>query len=226
MSTEKRFVLFMVLSVLILVGAPMLMERFGLIPRPQPPVAEEEPAAKPEAIAGKEKARADASKAKGQKPALVATKDDETDQPRPKDEVKPKDEARTPDVPLVGSGKLVLGSLADKTGQGYRFRVDFDQKGAGVLALASALHEAEIVEGLPRNRPLELIQPEMAAPPSFALNLASLGGPNDPDGSIRLDDRHWEVVVDAQGRFVRPLIEDKVDVGQELVFRTKDGSPA
>ncbi|HWE38252.1 MAG TPA: membrane protein insertase YidC [Isosphaeraceae bacterium] len=172
MSTEKRFILFIVLTFFIFYGAPILLDKLGLAPAPAPVV--EEPAEKdgkakdakapvkgPEKVAdaGKDQAKAGDANAKGKAKAEEA--------PKPKATA-----LKPPAVPIVPEDELVLGSTAKDSG--YKLRVDLSQRGAGVRSIASALFEAERVEGLPRHRPLQILQEDLdrRTLPSFAMALA------------------------------------------------------
>jgi YidC/Oxa1 family membrane protein insertase len=219
MSNEKRLVLFFVLAVVMMWGTQALMGRLGLLPK-RPEVAQVE-APKPEPAK---------PEAEGEKPAAKPG-----EPPNANPEIKPAPEAK---VALARPAELVLGSATDRTAGGYRLEVLLDQRGAGVAAIQSSRQEAEFAEGKPRNRPLELIRPDLdsAAPPSFALDVSRPLAREDagPDvlslperKSILPFERLWELARDEQGRAVRPVTginqkKQRVE-GQEIVFKTTVG---
>lgn len=226
MSSEKRLVLFLVLSMALMFGTKELMDRFGLTP-PPPPARDFDPAvAKP-------------GDPKAANPAVVAAapevKVTVAEQAAPKP-------GNPPPLAVVPPNELVLGSTADGSDAGYRMELRLEQAGAGVATLASSRYDAELVDGQKARRPLRLIQPNPKSPPSFALNLAKAKAetgvgtdepaatPPGPAAAPGLDSRTWEVVRDDKGRAVRPISKPdpatkKAVEGQELVFRSPPGEP-
>ena len=218
MSTEKRTVLFVVLSLASVYGSTYLLTKTGVIKPPPPPdpaaVAEAE---KPEAPAVKvvEKPKADAAAS------------------APAAEVKPA-AANAVDAKRVDPEALVMGSVDGLSAAGYRMQVKLDQRGAGVATIRLAGHDAEAEFGKRRDQKLDLIAPQEGIPPSFALNLDRLNAVavGDEDNlaavkALQLDDRLWEVVPDAQGRLVAPVLDAKgVEIGRRVSLRTSVGEPA
>jgi YidC/Oxa1 family membrane protein insertase len=222
MSTEKRLVLFIVLSMTCMLGMQALMVRFGWIKSAPPAAAPANPVAAkgaPPAVAAK---KGDAAG----KPAIAAAKPEkEADKAKPKAE--PEAKPKAPQVEIVKADQLVLGRLGKDSP--YNLQVRIDQFGGGIASIDSSRFEAEFVDGKPVNRPLQLIQPDPAVPPSFGMNLVLLSagkgaGPLDPNGNglgeLRLDLKPWEVVRDEKGRVVRDI-----EGGQEIVLRAKAGNP-
>jgi YidC/Oxa1 family membrane protein insertase len=242
MNTEKnRFLLFIVLAVISFWGMTELTKRLGL--NPPPP--------KRNAIAGKP-AEAEKGKAKDL-PAGVAKDAEKTPAPaagtdkdaKPAVAQDAEKNAKAPelDVPkiaVVPPAEMVLGSTDKKSG--YHLRVQLSQKGAGVDTLASALFDAERVEGQ-KEAPLELIQRDKNArhPLSFAMTLrrnedvGKNAAKDDEDAdpaaaaelvigppAVSLDAMPWEVVKDGKNPAVRAT--PKGD-GQEIQFRATTPGP-
>jgi YidC/Oxa1 family membrane protein insertase len=261
MSREQRFLFFISASLIIVFGWPYVAEKMGWAPKPVPKAvadakkagaegkknpleAEKDAAKKPldpakaDHPVGDDKAAADAKSDKlsgdPKAPAPVVKADAPKDQPGAK-----KDE----EAELIEPDQLVLGSLAEKTKQGYQLQVQIEQKGAGVASIASSRYDAEFVDGRPRKRPLQLIEPDPLAPASFSLIWVApekKAAPAQDDKQtdddeadsattldsdrIPLDFQVWKVVRDAKGRVVHPLevVDDKTGVkreGQEIVLR-------
>jgi YidC/Oxa1 family membrane protein insertase len=232
MSPEKRLVLFFVLSVGMMLTTQMLLERWGLIPKPVPPQAalvdapaKDKPGDPAKAPADPKKADlAVAAKAKADAPkelaASIVAKGDET-----------------PDVPAVTVAELTLGSTAPESG--YAFEVRLTQEGAGVANLRSSKFDAELDDNRrAAHKPLSFIEskPDDTAPPSLTFRLVQTDAAGaETLAPSPLDLRRWEVVRDDKGRTVRPVFADSKDaaaarpgteIGQEIVFRTKVTSPA
>lgn len=227
MSTEKRTVLFFILTFLLLIGTQPLLVTLGIVPPPPAAVEEDEPEevdairAEPgriSAFAGEPGGVTAFAPEGPAEPALA---------PLPEEQAEAIAKA-APEVEAVAPDRLVLGDAdpSVKPGLGYHLRVDLDQRGASVAAITLAYHEAEPVRGLPRGRRLRLIQAAGApldVPPPFALSLLLPGEDADSTREVPLDDRRWEVVPDSQGRVVRDLPADPeaaLAPGQEIVFRT------
>lgn len=231
MSTEKRLVLFLLLSVATMYGMQILLDQLGMLPKPPeraPIVAKADPP-KPDDGADPEAEPVDEPEA-----ADVAQAD-----PAPADDGEvPADMAEegARELALADPDELVLGSIDPKSP--YHLEARFDQRGAGIASMRSSRYEAEIVDNRPRGRPLDLIHERLDpfAPPSFALNLfleddeaeeRQPAGLKDAralmDGPLDLHELLWEVVRDEQGRAARSVsgeIENGQAVeGQELVFR-------
>lgn len=240
MRTEKRTVLFFILSVLILIGSQPLLQWLGLIPPPPAPVVEEE--APEDRVAG-DLARVPAFAGEPASVLAFATGDaaepsvarvdvqiEEEAEAKAEAETKPAAGAKAPEVAPVDADQLILGAANPKADplQDYKMRVDLVQRGAGVLAITLAQHAAEPIPGQPRNARLPLLQAADApadVPPPFAIELILPDPEGDPEKSraIPLDDRLWEAVPDEQGRLVRPVAADApaglLD-GQSIVFQT------
>lgn len=230
MSMEKRLVLFLILSVASLWGMQFLMGQLGMLPPPRPPVAQA-----PEAP----------GKAADAKPDEIASATPVAEKPEAKagaePEVKPdapKPEEAAPEVALVRLTERTLGSASDHKAGGYRLELVIDQHGGGVESLRSSRIEAEIKEGMPRNRPLELIQgePSNTHPNSFTMTVRSahdadgnpVPTPEPGPGGLVVGPSAavlWEVVRDDQGRAIRPIsrphpVTKVATEGQEIVLRS------
>lgn len=237
MNLERRLVLFLVVSVLIMWGMPLLMDQMGLLPKrpPRPAVAQ-----------GKAEAKApDGTPKPAASDVASAAKPDDAKSQAP-GEPPAGPTLSAPKVEPVEADRLVLGSTSPKSP--YHLEVRLTQRGAGVTSLRSSRYEAEIVEGRRRGQPLNLIQSDPDAPASFSLNLVrpterpdapadTPAGKEDPAladmGSgreqILLEERDWEVVPDPQGRLVRPVSRPAAKgqpavVGQAVVFRSEVAS--
>ena len=252
MTNEKRFVLFVTIVFLWMMGANYFF------PRRKPALM---PAA--EKAKGKDGLQElDLSKAFG--PA--AGKEDKNDKSKPgteKNKEAIKNEAKAtvaagptkPEVELVKVTDLVLGSVKDKSAGGYRIEAQLDQKGAGIYSVYSSRYDAEpeenVARGMAPKRPLRLIDRHKHWPPSLALTLSQGNGTEAPaaaaDGqegeaaeneSLRkaaaeaedtLDSVLWTVGRDDNGRTVQsvpgidPLTKAPI-TGQMVVFTTKASS--
>jgi YidC/Oxa1 family membrane protein insertase len=230
MSNEKRFVLFIALMFLWMLGFPYVMGLLGLTPPPK------KAPAPPIAAGGAEKKGEAEKKAGPEAP--------------PQEPVKVKEPRATPaavaeapkkaEVALVEESELVLGSETDTSPTGYRLQAQLTQKGAGVESLSSSRFDAEYEDGVAIKRPLQLIKKDTIGPSSFSLTLnASADGeapavpPADDDVAVAargaedwLDSVTWEVVRDDQGRIRRPVsVTDPANnaavEGEAIVFRAK-----
>jgi YidC/Oxa1 family membrane protein insertase len=234
MSTEKRLVLFLILSVFSLWGMQFLMGRLGLLPPPRRPAVAQAPAAPgkgQDAAAKPADADAAATKPDAVKPEALAGA------ARPADAT-PEPEGAAPEVALVPEAERTLGSIADRTPGGYRLELVIDQRGAGVERLRSSRIESEIKEGVPKGRPLELIQadPRHAHPDSFSVAVrpakdaeGNAVAPPEPGPAGLVAGPSaatlWEVVRDEQGLAVRPVTKPDATTkatvtGQEIVLRS------
>jgi YidC/Oxa1 family membrane protein insertase len=222
MSTEKRLVAFVILSVTLMFGMNFVLDRLGMLPKPKPQVAQQKETIKPadEPVAQKdEKPGAEAEQAPADKPADVAAKD--------APEIKPV----TPPTVLVDPRMLVLGSEKDNTPGGYRLQVQLSQRGAGVAKLTSSRIDAEFEEGKPRHRPLTFIASDPKSVPSFSLNQVSVNVPNPGDEDldkaqvVPLKNVLWDVVLGKDGKAVHPIVSKTGKEGQEIQFRAVAGTP-
>ena len=234
MSSEKRLLLFLVLTFSSILGIQFVMDKV-YPPPPRPKAAPVAPAPAP--------SEAETEKAKS---AGIAKTPADGDASEKKAEPKPKPSAPPPAVAGAADEikrielPLVLGSMADKAPAGYFLEVRLEQNGAGVSSVASSRYEAEFVEGKPRHRPLQILEENRKELPSLALSLLpfdakprrSEGGDENeieaPESEIALDQMLWEVVPDDRGRLVRPIPADAkpgAESGQEVVFRAKVGAP-
>ena len=219
MSSQKRLLLFFVLSFLMVYGTQALMERMGLIqpPKPAPGVAKQDPA----------------------RPAVA-----EAD-PRPGDAAKPRAPANAPQAgaakrtepEAVKASELVLGADDDPDPKAYRLQVQLDQAGAAVRQIDSARYDGETADGIPdHKKALALVRPDAfsRAPLSFATTFRDASRPA-ADGSFPLgetdhDLRRWEVVRDKGGAVRRAITKKRDDgsqvEGQEIAFRSTLDDPA
>ncbi len=224
MSSQKRQVLFVVLSIILMVGIQVLMDRLGLNPPPPPPKPAPAPAPVDPAIAQQAAPAVDPARpaAAPAQPGAMAQA------PTP---------AKKPEPPEVKPGELVLGSTDNTDPSAYRIEVRLDQRGAAVRQLRSARFDGETIDGIPdRKARLQLIQddPLSKAPKPFAITLVPAGRPIDPafpNGEVPLDTVRWEVVRDGPDapavRTVRkpgPGGAGEVE-GQEIAFRTTADNP-
>lgn len=232
MSTEKRLVLFLLLSVATMYGMQILLDQLNLLPKPpeRPPAVEAPRRDKvPAALPGPTEVDV----------PLEAAADPLVDRAEAESQRADAESAEAAAVSIAEPEELTLGSI--DPGSPYHLRIRLDQRGAGVAALSSSHYEAEIQDGQPRGRALELIRerPGRKSLPSFALNVLPKSGddllPEESvgvlkdadtllDGPFNLQDRDWEVVRDEQGRAVRAVQQGREGEpnpeGQELSFRT------
>lgn len=155
---RRRFMLFVMLATTIYFIGPAIADRLGFGPPPQPPVVRKD--------------QAQEKKNRPEKAADLAKKE-KGDDGKPADKAQAAAPAvkrvKKREIPLVDEDKLVLGSTDPRSG--YRMEVRFRQSGAGVETLSLSHYEAEHVDGKPKHRPLQLIQPDFRTPPSFSLGL-------------------------------------------------------
>lgn len=211
MSSQKRLLLFFVLSFVMVYATQALMERMGLMPPPKPanpPAANANPAV---AQANPQAGEAGKPAAPGAAPEVKAPK-------------RPEPEA----VPLA---RLVLGADDLDDPKAYRLRVQLDQVGAAVLRVSSAHYDGETPDGIPDPKtPLSLVKedPLSKFPLSLAMTLRADGAAPSgalPQGESPLDRDRWEVVRGGPGESpVRPVSKKRADgaevEGQEIAFRT------
>jgi YidC/Oxa1 family membrane protein insertase len=250
MTNEKRFVLFVAIVFLWMMGTNYFFPRKK--PAPVPAAAD--------LLKAKDRLpELDLAKAEGR----AAGKEDKKDDKKPETEKSKeaiKNEAKAamaaapskPQIELVKVTDLVLGSVTDKSATGYRIEAQLEQKGAGIYSLYSSRYDAEpednALGGMARKRPLRLIDRNKHWPPSLALTLsqgkaasAPAGAADGPEGESAedevlrkaaveaedtLDSVLWNVVRDENGRTVRPvkgidLLTKAPITGQEVVFTTK-----
>jgi YidC/Oxa1 family membrane protein insertase len=221
MSNEKRFILFLVLSLSSVILIQFAMEATGLAPRRKRP----QPAAPAQAQAEP----GDARPAHTAPPDAAASADIDQNQAAAHPDKDP-GALKKPRVEAVDPEALVLGSTRRQGPSGYLLELQLTQHGAAVDSIASARYEAEF-EGKNPHRPMHLLQ-HRAAPPSFGIAIVSLGDKPDAEvkGEIPLDQMMWEVVRDDQNRIVRPIPADAAAEpaakGSAVVFRTTVGAPA
>ncbi|MCA1686766.1 MAG: hypothetical protein LC745_12515, partial [Planctomycetia bacterium] len=233
MSSEKRLIVFTLVTFVSILTIQYVMDVTGLTPPPpRPPVAQAKAGEKdqgkggelaggdpvpgrPGKAEGKPKAQAEAGKAaaEGGPPARSA-------------------------VALATPEELILGSSRDHGPAGYRLEVQLDQKGAGVAAVLSARYEAEYEDGKKKGRPFPILKYDPGTPASLALTLRDKNAADVADasgvvatpggGELTLDSDVWEVVREPQGRVVRTVVKTtsapagkNTVEGQEAVFRTK-----
>jgi YidC/Oxa1 family membrane protein insertase len=241
MSSEKRLILFVVLTFLSIMVIDMGTGLLGLKPppAPAPAPAPENPAEAPELAKDEKKPDAEP----------IAKAKDETEEAKAKKQEPKKTEeiakaeppaAKKPEIPRVTPEELVLGSARPDQGPGgYLLELRLDQSGAGVAMVSSARYEAEFEAGKPKDRPLQILKFDPLAPASLTVTLrdpkqvANVDPETDAvaarlaaaEAEIPLDAVYWEVVRDDKGLVVHPLTRksDKgEDVeGQEVVFRTR-----
>lgn len=237
MSTEKRLILFVVLTTLLFFGTQPLMEGLGLIPRrrPAPPAAKPAPAAgAPEAAtqaAAEARPAADSAFAgESQGPGAFAGQDESrpatigaAPEPRSGEPTKPA-AAELKRWPADG---LVLGAADAKADpiRDFRLQVEFDQQGAGVRRITLGQHAAEAIPGQPRDRRLTVMaaDPALDVPPPFALSLIRPNGEGDGE-EFPLGHQLWEVVPGADGSAIQPVPADPTTgalAGQSIAFRTR-----
>ena len=179
MTNEKRFVLFVTIVFLWMMGANYLFPRRKPAPLP---------------------AAADKLKAKDKLPDLgqakvevrIADKEDKKDDKKAQtaqSKEATKNDAKAgvagapskPEVELVKVTELVLGSVTDKSVGGYRIEAQLEQKGAGIYSVYSSRYNAEPedngLRGMGDKRPLRLIDRNKRSPPtSLALTLSQGNG--------------------------------------------------
>ena len=255
MSSEKRLVVTLILTVGSVYGIQYAMEKTGLI---KPPVAEL-PAevvnvdpAKPKVevkVKGGESAGP-----KGELPADVFAHEDDAKAPAG-DPAAAVAVEKKPTPKRLKSAELVLGADDDASPDAYHLRLQLDQLGAAVALATSAEYDAEFDREVPpekgRKPRLRLIDQdsESEAPGSLAMTVISAAKANRPlkadadDAAIAppkveapLDREIWEVVRDGDDKpAVRAVTKPdsrgsaslkKVIEGQEIAFRIKADDPA
>jgi YidC/Oxa1 family membrane protein insertase len=225
MSSEKRLIVFTIVTFLSILTIQYVMEATGLVQQPPPK--------KPGAAVAKVEPK-DKDKDKDQAKVKDLDLDPAKAEPKDKAKVAKAAEPETPKgpiVPVAEPAELVLGSTAKKGP--YRLEVQLDQKGAGVASVGSAIYEAEFVEGKPKHQPLQLLRRDPLAAPSLALTLvrprtaelaadAEAAGVIDPGlGELALDGLLWEVVRGPDGKIVQAAAKKGKTPGQSASFRTK-----
>ena len=233
MSSEKRLIIFTVVTFVSILGVQYGMQALGLVPPTPPPKKLQAPVAQ----AKNEPGKADAKGADGKPDALaeVAKKDAAA----AADKDKPKPELKLPKVKLFEPSELVMGSL--EKGNPYLMELRFEQKGGGVSSVSSSKYEGEFVDGKKKHRPLDLLKYDPLTPPSLAMTLrlptkrgagvdseaaAEVGiGVTTPGGAeLPLDGETWEVVAEPGKPVVQKAAKEvagKAVEGQQISFRTK-----
>ena len=181
MTNEKRFVLFVTIVFLWMMGANYFFPRR----KPAPP-----PAAV-DALKAKDKLpELDLAKAEGERRAKRTRRTSKSRHPKSKEATKNEAKATVaaapskPEIELVKVTELVLGSVTDKSVGGYRIEAQLEQKGAGIYSAYSSRYDAEpednALGGMARKRPLRLIDRNKHWPPSLALTLSQGKGAGAP----------------------------------------------
>jgi YidC/Oxa1 family membrane protein insertase len=234
MSNEKRYVFFFILTFAWILGVTYFLGEAEPKPAPKDLAKLKQADANGEKVAKKDDAAKDEKPKEKEKGVAAAPAKAAADPKAPGEPpaLKPK-----PDIAHVQPAELVLGSASKDPSNGYLLEVQLTQKGAGVESIASALYDAEFEGQRPKPRkPLQLIQRDPKAPPSFGVNLLSIGDtPAAAEGSeadsaeIPLGEMEWSVVRDDKGRAARPVPADAApgqEQGREVVFTTTVGDPA
>ncbi len=163
MSSEKRLIAFLILSVVSMYGMNYALVKTGVLPDPskKPPakVAKENPA-KPADDKPKDAPKAEAlakadEKAKDQ-PKDAAAKAD--DKPKAGEPEKPKG----PAVAMVKPGDLILGSASDPAADAYRLQVGLSQRGAAVRRVEPRQVRGRVPQQ--QARPREAARPDRRQP--------------------------------------------------------------
>jgi YidC/Oxa1 family membrane protein insertase len=224
MSTEKRLVLFFVLSLALMWGTQTLLEALGLVPkRALRDEAAPEAVAEDEASAGPPRAFAndpDGPLAFAANPAPAGPALAETPE---------KPAIAKPVVPEVPVDQLTLGSPVPPRDPDtdYLLEVQLTQRGAGIRHLVLAQHQAELAGNHDRGRRLTLLDPDpfdfpVAFGPPLALQIVVPRTDNLPAAVYSLGEDRWEAVPDDQGRIRRPLAAQPESgrlEGESVVFR-------
>lgn len=234
MSSEKRLIAFLILSVASMYGMNYALVKTGVLPdpskRPAPKAKVADAKADPKADP-----KADAKDAPKPDPKAVAGADEKAkDQPKEKDataKAEPArpagdDKAKAPAVPLVKPGELVLGSASDPSADAYHLRLGLDQRGGAVRQVTLARYEAEFLNNKPdREKRLNLIDvnPASNAPASLSIILLARPTPGASVVEYPLDSQVWEVVrTSPDGPVASPVSASGLDgEGQSISFRTK-----
>jgi len=249
MSSEKRLVLTLVLTVASVYGIQYGLEKTGWI-KPQPvPAVDLDRDGEPKKKAANLAEGGDAGAkppVKGELPENVFASDPVAPATQP-----PSTIASKPMPKLAPVAELVLGSDDDESPAAYHLRLQLDQEGAIVAQATSARYDAEYDPAVPlakgRKPRLKLIDSDLRsqAPGSLALTLISSAKANRPirgdaeDATIEppkveapLDRVVWEVVREKEDapavRAVNrtdPATGAPVE-GQEIVFRTRAVDPS
>jgi YidC/Oxa1 family membrane protein insertase len=229
MTNNKRYILCWLLIIAWWLALPHVMRLAGF------DMAPKKPAAKIAAEKSKEKAAEPDGLAKLDGPATAAElkKGDQkaTDLAKIEPAKKPDGPALAPGVELLPV-QPVLGSVTDKSPEGYRMEVQLTQKDAGIEAVYSSRYDAEFEFGRAKKAPLLLIGPSGKRrgglrfwPPSLAITLASDKAPAAPGPAADAADQAeearegepafspadllqgtvWEAVKDEKGNVVRPV---------------------
>ena len=217
MSSQKRLVLFLLLSVALMTGTQALMDALGLTP-PRPPANAPAVADAPNPVGP---AAVDPTR-----PAITAAA------PGP---AKPAT-SKKPEPLLAKSSELTLGASDKSDTNAYHLAVRFDQLGAGVREVVSSRFDGETIDGVPdRKTRLRLIadDPISHAPASFSMTVLPGGRRNaGPEASeLALDLIRWEVVrATPEGPATHavtrtPTETNKQAEGQEIAFRTTLENP-
>jgi YidC/Oxa1 family membrane protein insertase len=222
MTTERRLILFFLLSLSLYFATNLLLTRLGLIPPPRAPRPQEEvvetsdEAAPLRAFAGDPDSPPAFAPEEPTQGVLEELKPALAEQP-------------APDAAPVLEGSLVLGESNPNAtlSTGYHMVMTLDQRGASIRRVDLTFHEAERAE---RFRPGQRLTVMEAKPAHDTLATGPPGGldlilPATGEGEnlvVPLSGHLWEVVPDEQGRLVRPLAADKNGAleGQEVVFKT------
>ena len=242
MSSEKRLILFTVVTFASILAIEQVMRLTGLTPAPdpnQPAIAQ----VKGDLAAGKEKekpkddvvAKKDEAPGKSEVQEKAAVPD--KGQAETSDKEKKSEAPKVPKVEPAREGELVIGSTRDRLPASYHLEVALTQRGAGVRSVASARFDAEYEDNKPRKRPLQILaeDKDKSVPPSMAIAILPSKKPAatavDEEnaaavtigpGEIPLDSEDWEVVRDSQGLAVTVCKKPGSALeGQQVVFRTK-----
>jgi YidC/Oxa1 family membrane protein insertase len=256
MNNEKRFVVFVVIVFLWMIGASYFTRMMGWTPPPKqipavPVVTEKDKEKERQLKLDSAKAAADA----GRKGDTKAGAEETKHEPRLAANAGMSAAPARPEIELVRASELVLGSVTDKTG-GYLIEAQLDQKGAGIESVYSSRYDAELDEKVgrwnARKRPLQLITRDPVWPPSLALTLSQgkEGAPapapdhdvdSDEDAALKkaaaeaeepLDSVVWDVVRDEKTKKAVRTVQSidpitKAPItGQAVVFRTTSKSGA
>ncbi len=241
LGSEKRLILFTVVTFLSILAIQYAMDLAGLTPPPPPPAAKK-PA--PGVVQGKPGAGTDKA---GGPSGLEIPADPFVETDKPGRGKAGKLAPAEPAVALVKPDELILGSTKKPVpGGGFLLEVRLEQKGAGVSSVASAVFEAEFLDRKAPRRPLQILKYDPLSPPSLSMSLvlprarevdpadvAAAGVLEPGGGELPLDGVVWEVVRDDRGRVVRPVSRQapapapaakgatRSVEGQSVVFRTR-----
>ncbi|CAN5887365.1 hypothetical protein BH23PLA1_BH23PLA1_16310 [soil metagenome] len=210
-NDARRFIHFMILSFLLIMGANLLLAQLGLLPQPPQP--------EPEAAAVKDQARPPGDNPKAAPAADTVAAEGEGEGVEPAAEAPAPAPAEVVAEPApkprpvepVDPSRLVLGGTED-----YALRVQLAQRGAGLESVHSLRFRAEYIDRKERNRPLTLVRRDPGKPAPLAIEALT----EDEEGLLEpfgnLDIRAWEVVQPSQ-----PILdENDYEIGQQAVLRT------